>query len=487
MEHFMTYWDFIVQWYWIPLSLFYVAIISTILIENRNPEKTIAWILVIIFLPIIGVVFYYFFGQQFKKDQFFHKLDLQFSQRVSALWIELEPQIQQDLQQIERISPRLVDVFEYLTHTKNAITTTHNEVQFLANGEAKFPLVIQDILQAKHHIHLEYYIFEEDELGLQILQALVEKAKEGVKVRVMIDDFGSSPLAKRQAHYQALGIDVELFFPVRFSSLANSNYRNHRKIIVIDGQIGYTGGINIAKKYDNRYKNTRYWRDTSVRLVGDAVKILQMQFWLHWQLMSQQPFQLNTNYIPKRMETPEYVPITFAFSSPGTTIPYIMESMITSILAAQKSITLCTPYFIPTNEFKSALLIALSKGVSVMLMIPQKGDSKVVQYASLSFLKPFLERGLKVYLYQKGFIHAKTICIDDELTFIGTTNLDTRSFLINFECSALILDKKIAKQHNDQFAKDQLSSMVFTKNIWENEKWYVKTFASLCRLLAPLL
>lgn len=487
MEQLEAVWNFFIQWYWIPLSIFYLAIILTILIENRNPEKTIAWILVIVFLPVVGIVLYYFFGQQFKKDHFFSALDQKFAQRINVAWNRWRAQMEEDLRNIEAHSPRLVDVFEYLTHTKNALPTTQNEVSLLINGEEKFSSLLQDIQNAQHHIHLEYYIFDEDALGQVFLDALVAKAKEGVEIRVLIDGFGASRLAKKQAYYQSLGIELALFFPVKFSSLANSNYRNHRKIVVVDGGIGYVGGINISKKYDNRYANQRYWRDTALRIKGEAVKNLQLQFWLHWELMSQKPFVLSEHYVPKQLLTAQRVPVSFAFSSPGLTIPYVMEAMITSLLSAQQTITLCTPYFIPTNEYKSALLIAVSKGVRVQLMLPEKGDSAIVHYASLSFLKPFMERGVEVFLYQKGFLHAKTICVDQALTFVGTTNLDTRSFLINFECNAVVLDTEMAAQHNQQFALDQADSVRLTSAQWQQEKWYIKAFASVCRLLAPLL
>ena len=218
--------------------------------------------------------------------------------------------------------------------------------------------------------------------------------------------------------------------------------------MVIDGTVGYVGGINISDRYLNPNKFNLYWRDTALRLEGDATKILQMQFWLHWQSITVNTFTLNTNYLPTfTKQFNRKLPVTFAFSSPGNTPPHVMESMILSISAAQKSIQLCTPYFIPTESFKTALLIAVSKGVDVSLMLPSRGDSSVVQAASLSFLKPFMERGMKVFLYEKGFMHAKTICIDGLLSYIGTTNLDSRSFLINFELSAVVLDETIAS-HN---------------------------------------
>lgn len=488
MDHIQIIWEFVKEWYWIPLTLINTTAFITILVENGKPEKTIAWLMVIVFLPFMGVVLYYFFGQKFQKDKYFKKLDNRYKVKLEERWNDLKPFISNEIKLTETYDNHLNDVFEYLVHTQTSIPTSNNSAELLINGEEKFALLLEDLKNAKHHIHIEYYIFDEDEIGSQLLAILVDKATQGIEVRLIIDDFGSSAFAKRKKHYENLGIQFEIFLPVRFSSLANSNYRNHRKIIVIDGLIGYVGGINISDKYINPNKFNLYWRDTAIRIHGDATKMLQAQFWLHWESISAKSFTLNSKYLPILPSVFEKkLPITFAFSSPGNTPPYVMESMILSISAAQKSIQLCTPYFIPTESFKTALLIAVSKGVDVSLMLPLKGDSSVVQAASLSFLKPFMERGMKVYLYEKGFIHAKTICIDGLLSYVGTTNLDSRSFLINFELSAVVLDKTIAEQLTQQFEKDILGSTLFTAEIWKNEKWYYKAFASICRLLAPLL
>lgn len=488
MENLYIIWDFVKEWYWIPLLLINTTAFITILVENGKPEKTIAWLMVIVFLPFIGVILYYFFGQKFQKEKYFRRLDHRYKQKLEERWIDLEPFITKEIKLTDSYDPHLNDVFEYLVNTRNAIPTSNNEAQLLINGEEKFQCLLDDLNKAQHHIHFEYYIFDEDEIGSKILDILVEKAQNGVEVRLIIDDFGSAKFAKRKKHYEDLGIQFEIFLPVRFSSLANSNYRNHRKIVVIDGTVGYVGGINISDRYLNPNKFNLYWRDTALRIEGDGVKILQIQFWLHWQSIAKNTFLLTPKYLPTfTTQFSRKLPITFAFSSPGNTPPHVMESMILSISAAQKSIQLCTPYFIPTDSFKTALLIAVSKGVDVSLMIPYQGDAAIVQAASLSFLKPFVQRGMKVYLYKKGFMHAKTICIDGLLSYIGTTNLDSRSFLINFELSAVLLDEKIAQQLTQQFEKDKAVSRVFTAETWKNEKWYYKAFASICRLLAPLL
>lgn len=487
MDYLNLLWTFIAEWYWIPLGLIIFSTLFLILIENGKPEKTIAWLMVIVFLPVIGVILYYFFGQKFQKEKYFNKSNEKYNQQLEKEWPSIQSFIDQEFRLIESVDEKMNAVFTYLFRTKNAIPTSNNDVEILFNGERKFPLLLDDIRNAKDHIHLEYYIFEEDGIGTTLLNALVQKAKEGVEVRLIIDGLGSSKLAKKQKHYNALGLQMEVFLPIHFSSLANSNYRNHRKIIVIDGEIGYIGGINISDKYINPNPDNLYWRDTAIRIFGDAVKILQIQFWLHWQSISKESLELSPKYLPKTIEITPKTLTSFAFSSPGNTPPYNMEAMILGISAAKKKIELCTPYFIPTDAFKTALMIAVDKGVEVSLMIPQKGDSMVVQAAMLSFLKPVVERGIKVHLFEKGFIHAKTINIDDELIFIGTTNLDSRSFLINFEASALLYSQSLAKELAEQFRIDLKNSTLFTYDIWKKETWYYKAFASVCRLMAPLL
>lgn len=487
MEHLHAVWDFVVQWYWIPVAVVHLTAFITILIENGKPEKTIAWLLVIVFLPVIGVIFYYFFGQKFKKEKYFRKLDSRYSLKLEEKWENLQSFIEKQIELTAAYDDHLNDAFEYLVRTKNSIPTSNNQLDLLINGEQKFERLLKDLQEATHHIHLEYYIFEEDTIGKKILDILTQKAQEGVKVRIIIDDFGSAKLAKHKDYYESKGLLFEIFLPVRFTSLANSNYRNHRKIAIIDGVIGYVGGINICDRYINPNQHNLFWRDISVRIKGDSVKILQTQFWMHWESITDSSFKLNARYLPMIPERYERLPITFAFSSPGNSPAFIMESMILSILAAQEKIYLCTPYFIPTEAFKTALLIAVSKGVDVQLMLPYTSDSHIVHAATLSFLKPFVQRGVKVFLYKKGFLHSKTICIDGLLSYIGTTNLDSRSFLINFELSALVMDKNIASQLEQLFENDKKLCEIFTAQTWQNEKWYYKAFASLCRLTAPLL
>ena len=486
-------WNFIKEWYWVPLTILYIMVIVTILIENRNPTKTIAWILVIVFLPFIGIILYFFFGQKFKKDQFFSRIDKNHQKIINEKWTEMDQFVQDDLDKVNTRIGSLSQVYRYLNNARVAYPATNNKVKLLTNGEEKFPLFLEALREAKDHIHLEYYIFDEDHIGNEIIDILIEKAKNGVEVRVTADDFGSPKLNKHQSRFDGTGVEFQTFLPVRFSSLANSNYRNHRKILIVDGKKAFVGGINISDKYINQNgvispNNKVYWRDTSVMIEGDSINSLQLHFYLNWMMTEGKKFNISDpKYFYSSKEKNDFSTVSFGLSSPGSDLHSAMEAMILAITLAKKKVQLCTPYFIPSDEFKTAMMIAVSSGVEVELIIPKKGDSIVVQQASLSFLKPLMKRGVKVYLYEKGFIHAKTITVDDKLAFIGTVNLDYRSFMINFEITSVIENVTLLQQMSVQFDRDKDDSELLTIEKWENRPWYNRAFASICSLLAPIL
>ncbi len=318
---------------------------------------------------------------------------------------------------------------------------------------------------------------------------MIQKAQEGVTVRMIIDDFGSPKLSKHQKRFENTGIEFQIFLPVHFTSLANSNFRNHRKILIVDAKIAFVGGINISDKYINQPGNKLYWRDASVLIKGACVNILQLRFWLSWMMTEGAPYSLqDTRYYCDWYNTSIGNSIvSFAITAPGDEIQSAMESLILGITIAKEKIQICTPYFIPTDAFKTALSIAASKGIEVEMIIPKNGDSFIVQNASLSFMKPLLKRGIKLYLYEKGFIHAKTINIDNKLAYIGTVNLDNRSFLINFEINAVIHNHDVLTRLDEQFEEDKKHSSIMTIETWNKTNIFKRGLASICRLLAPLL
>jgi cardiolipin synthase len=481
-------WDFILTWYWLPLSIIYLSVISTILIENRHPSKTIAWILVIVFIPIIGVVLYYFFGQKYIKEQHY-KANHQYLQRkIAESWDQLDPWIRDSLQQLEGALKQQKDVFSFLAYERVSPPIANNKISLLINGEEKFPSLIRALKEAKHHIHLEYYIFEEDTIGLRILEILAQKAQEGVMVRLIIDGFGSSRLAKNQKFWRVKGVNIQVFMPVGFRSLANSNYRNHRKLALVDGKTAYIGGINVSDTYLNSSEKKLYWRDTSLRMEGAAVNVLQAYFYANWLITGGEEYALTADYFyTDPLESLGDATLSFAMSDPGSQASYTLESILIAIASATHRVSLCTPYFIPPDELSMALQLAAARGVVVELYLPAKSDSYIVQHASMSFLKPLLMRGVHVYFYQKGFLHAKTLIIDQQVAAIGTVNLDTRSFYINFESMAFVYDPTFVAEMLKQTEVDKENCTLLTLEEWMNRPKWKRGLDSICRLLAPIL
>jgi len=492
LEQLKPFIDFVINWYWIPLLLLYAGIISAILIENRNPTKTVAWILVIIFLPFVGLILYYFFGQKFVKVKKIKRLNKQQAIRLEKKWKELDPILESFIRDIQEDIGDLSKVFRLIKKERLSSLTLKNEVELLINGEEKFEWLLRDLALAKHSIHMEYYIFELDNIGLQVISVLEQKAAEGVHVRLIADSFGSPDLVKYMRKQKDSKIDFHAFLPVTFTSLANSNYRNHRKICVIDGLVGYVGGINISDKYINSADSTNkmYWRDTSLRVAGLAINLLQVSFWSSWNQTDGESFYLEDGYLQALQENTDVrgkAGVGFVSSDPASVGPFNMEALLIAIGEANTKIQLCTPYYIPSEELERALIVAASSGVEVELMVPSKSDSFFVQHASFSFLKPLLERGVKVYLYNKGFLHAKTAFFDEKLAFVGTVNLDIRSFYINYEIAAVVSDSVFANQLSNQFEIDKEHSKLLTLRAWKSRPRWQKAADSVCRLLAPLL
>lgn len=480
-------WILLKEWYWIPLAVLYLGVISTILIENRNPTKTIAWLLVIVFVPIIGLVIYYLFGQKFSKEKRLRQTNHRQTKLLERSFDLLEPKITESIDQLKVRVGHLARVFKYLKNEKLSLPSLRNNVQLLVNGEQKFKHFLESLRGAQESIHLEYYIFDTDELGMKVLDILEARARAGVVVRLIADAFGSPRLVRYMRRKKDSAIQFQAFLPITFTSLANSNYRNHRKIAVIDGTVGYVGGINISDKYINPNAGNLYWRDTAIRVEGEAVALLQINFWTSWNQTEGEPFDLDRTYIKRDQKVVGDAAVSFCTSDPGSIAPHNMEALLVGISEAQERIQLCTPYYVPSEELETALMIAVSSGIEVELMIPERGDSWIVQHASFSFIKSLLQRGVKVYAYTKGFLHAKTICIDRKLSYIGTMNLDIRSFDINYEIMAVVTDQRLCNEMVKQFEADTRDSDLITLEKWISRSRWKRGVDSLCRLLAPLL
>ncbi len=472
--------------YIIGVVLSWIAIAITIIhmvMDNKQPAKTMAWALVILFVPIVGIIFYLFFGLNHRKEKMVSQRSLdQLSKRSMLSFVE-----QHDFKVPEHHKP-LVDLF---VNQNLALPFKDNQVDIMTDGYAFFPELLKDINQAKDHIHIDMYIIEDDALGRLIADALMQKAREGVEVRMIYDDVGCWKTSHQFIEMmRRAGIEIVPFLPVRFPSFTSKvNYRNHRKLIIIDGQTGYIGGMNIALRYV-KGRGQQPWRDTMLRLTGGVVYGLQKAFLVDWYFVDR-TLITNRRYYPPLSS--HLSPLTslvaqVVTSGPITPYPEIMQGFVSAILAARRYLYIETPYFLPNEPVLFALKTAAVGGVDVRIICPKHSDARFTEWASRSYLRELHDAGAKIYLYHAGFLHSKLMICDDSLSTTGSTNVDFRSFENNFEANVFIYDQGTALRLKKIFMDDlsqstPLSDMPnrlhpkFAQRLWE----------SLTRLFSPLL
>ncbi len=367
--------------------------------------------------------------------------------------------------------------------------TRNNSVKILLNGEEKFPELMEALENAKHHIHMEYYIYEYDEIGKSIIELLIRKAKEGVQVRFIYDDFGSPTIKKKlEKSLQDAGAEIHPFHKIHFYLLANRiNYRNHRKIVVIDGQTGFVGGINVSDKYINKKKQQLYWRDTHLRIDGPGVYYLQYLFLADWNFCCPGSLKLEKIFFNEDLPVKDDKLVQIVASGPDSKQPSVLFSILQAIYLAKKEILITTPYLIPGDNIIDALRIAASSGLSVKLLVPGKSDSRLVNAASKANYNDLLQAGVEIYLYQKGFVHAKTLIADGKLSMIGTANMDHRSFELNFEVNAIIYDKSFSEQMRKIFFDDLKQTKKLDAEDWYKRSVYAKLSERTAALFSPCL
>jgi cardiolipin synthase len=466
----------------ISLSIF-------IILKNKNPVKTLSFLFALAVLPFLGLLVYYFFGQDYRKSKIFEKKYILDNERIKE-WRErfkLEQGEKEGFK--EDFGEAIYKIYTLLKNNERAVLTFDNDVEILVNGEKKFARLREDLDRAENHIHMEYFVLFDDKLGTELIDILCKKAEEGIKVRLIYDDVGSNMASKSKKKMTQAGVEHYPFMPVLFSnSTSKLNYRDHRKIVVIDGKIGYVGGVNLDQKYDNSYDNERYWRDTHTRILGGAVGALQSSFLLNWNFASDDDTEIDQELFPRnKPETQQPVAVQMAASGPDSDWANIMEALFCAINAARDRIYITSPYYMPNQAILTALETAARSGVDVRLILPYKSDSWAAQYASDSYIEESLESGIRIFRYRKGFIHAKTMLVDDRLSTIGTANLDYRSFALNFEITAMIYNEAI----NDQMAGIFLNDLEECEEVdlehWKERGIRRKLKESFNRLWAPLL
>ena len=473
------------SWNVILFSVYQVIVILAIIhvvMDNRQPAKTMAWALVIWFVPIVGLVLYLFFGLNTRKERFISQRSLdQLSKRSMLEFVE-----QKDLQ-LPAEHRQLIDLF---VNENFSLPFKDNQVSVYNDGYAFFPALLSEIAKAENHIHIDMYIIADDPLGYLLSDALIDKARKGVEVKLIYDDVGCWNVSHRFfERMRDEGVEVVPFLPVRFPSFTSKvNYRNHRKLIVIDGRVGFIGGMNIALRYV-KGTGSQPWRDTMLKVEGSGVYGLQRAFLTDWYFCDRTLISDRKYYPPKLTETSVSHSLSQTVTSgPVAPYPEIMQGYVRIILSAKRYVYLETPYFLPTEPVLFALKTAAIAGVDVRIIVPYRSDAKWVEWASRSYLREVVESGITVLLYQAGFLHSKLLVCDDSICSCGSTNVDIRSFENNFESNIFLYGETVATQLRKVFQADEQQSVLlqdmpermhpkFMKRLWE----------SMIRMMSPLM
>lgn len=463
--------------------LFSIIIIGTmyvIITENRNPIKSIAWVLVLAMLPIVGFIFYLFFGKNYRKRKMISKNSIK---RIKKKHPKHELT---NIPEIEGVNENNIGIINLLYKNNQSFLYEKNEVEVYTNGEDAFESVFSEIEKATKNLHVQFFIVENDIIGNRLRELLIKKAQEGVKVKFIYDGLGSFYLNKQfLTSLKEAGVETASFLPVHFPFLSNKvNYRNHRKLVIIDGLVGFVGGMNVADRYISGNELGK-WRDTLIKIEGHAVHGLQNSFLIDWFFVSRTLIS-STEYYPKSITKGNKL-IQIASSGPDSDWESILQSFCKIISSAKKYVYLQTPYFLPPESLLSSIKIAALSGVDVRLVISENSDAKFTNTASRSYLREIMDAGVKVYFYNKGFVHSKTIVSDDYVSTIGSTNLDFRSFEQHFEINAFIYNKDFAVKMKEIYEIDLKSSIPVGLKKWKKREKWEKFKESIARLFSPLL
>lgn len=461
--------------------LYFVVVITTIIVvilDNRNPVKTMAWVLVLCFLPLVGLVFYFFFGRSTRKEKLISK--------KGYTHLVKRPMAEYQAQKACKCPDGQHQLMRFFQKVNNALPFDGNATEVFTDGYSMLLSLMKEISKAKHHIHLQFYIFEDDAVGRLVRDLLVDKAYQGVEIRLLYDDVGCWRVP--QTFFDEMrgeGIEVRGFLKVRFPLFTSKvNYRNHRKIVVIDGRVAFTGGMNIALRYMKGF-SWGIWRDTHIKIEGKAVYGLQTAFLTDWYVVVR-TLITSSKYFPE-MGTYGNSLIQIVTSDPVGEWHDIMQGLLIAISSSQKYFYIQTPYLLPTEPVLLALKTAALAGVDIRIMIPERADTRLTHLASLSYLDDMMSAGVKIYLYRKGFLHSKLMVSDDTLSTVGSTNMDFRSFEHNFEVNAFMYDAASALVLKGIFLQDQKDATLLQRKVWMKRPWYEKAQESIVRLLAPLL
>ncbi|MFZ3589236.1 cardiolipin synthase [Bacillus sp. DJP31] len=469
----------------ILFTILAVLIGFVIFLENRHPTKTITWLFVLGAFPVLGFIFYMMFGRNFRKKKIFQKKAI----IDENTFLKIEGNRFETLEGIEFFEDHHKRLYTLASRLSKSPVSSKTYSEVLTNGEETFSKIVQELNNAKHHIHMEYYIVKDDEIGREIKDILMEKAKKGVKVRFLFDAVGSWRLSQKYiTDLRAAGVEMVPFFPVRLPFLNHKvNFRNHRKIIVVDGIKGFVGGLNIGDEYLGKDKYFGFWRDTHLFLEGEAVRSLQLIFLQDWYYMTSEAL-LTTSYLTPSIKQGEgYGALQLVAGGPDNEWEVIKNLFFEMISTAKKSIWIATPYLIPDMDILTALKVAALGGIDVKIIVPSRPDKKIVFYASRSYFLELIEAGVGVYEYEKGFMHSKFLIIDEVLASIGTSNMDMRSFHLNFEVNAFLYQCSSIDVLVKEFQLDLQHSAKIDYEVFIKRTLMQRIVESLSKLLSPLL
>ena len=463
----------------------------TVFREKRDIAATWAWMLVLVLVPIVGFIAYAFIGRKLPKGRMFrlqHQVAMQLDERLQQQRQKLGKQIMP----ADRISHSVINMVNMFMSTDQAFLARQNKVQVITDGHDLFRMMMEDIEQATSSVHIEFYTFYNDRIGNEILDLLVQKAKAGVEVRVIYDPWGSMGTWKRFFKpLMDVGGHVEPFLGTRSAVIDfRLNFRDHRKIVTVDGRVGYVGGFNIGDQYLGRKEKFGYWRDTHLRIIGSGVFSLQARFMLDWNATDRDhPFndrEIDSRYFPLTTVKGE-TSLQIVSSGPDSDLQQIKMGYMRMIQTAEKSLWIQTPYLIPDDSVLDSLRIAAMAGIDVRIMIPDKPDHAFVYRATQYYARQLANDGVKIYYYHNGFIHAKTMVVDGRLASVGSANMDYRSFKLNFEINAFVYDEQIATQLENIFKIDMTHSELITPEKFDQQSLYLKFKQTASRLLSPIL
>lgn len=475
----------------IAFYIYLFASIVFLLLDNRKVSSTFAWLLAFIIFPVVGILVYIFLGKN-------HRIIGRRSRKPFQMIGEYIPDNQKRyIKDQEKLEDEINELCkscngrklaQLLRHNSFSLLTRNNTVQILQNGIEKFPALVKDIKEAKQSIHMTYFIWRDDDMTRKIKDLLIRKVKEGIKVRILVDTLGASTISRKyKKEMREGGVQFFTYFsylsPFSFHTIS---YRNHRKLAVIDGRIGYTGGMNMGKEYVDGGNKYDSWRDTHLRFEGEAVDILQSVFALEWEGATKENLSNEKKYFPKAQEGLGETITQLTTSGPDSSWAAVQQMFFKMITSAKKKIILQSPYFIPEEDLMEAMKTAALSGVDVRIMITGVPDKKMVYWAAFTYFEDLLKAGVRIFHYKKGFLHAKTIAIDSSICSIGTANFDVRSFIIDYELMATFYDRKVTRELEGDFENDLKDCEEMTLEKYNSIGRLKKLRNSAIRLFSPI-